>query len=304
MTNQQVNEFILARDFTENTVKQYMNSFSRFENMEYDLIKANQSVINEFVYNLKDPNGKEYSANSKLTLLGFAIALRKHYKKPFIKIVKAKQHWKDAFRIKQAETNKSKLENLPSVAELEAHENKLFRDADWQGFIVTYLLRNLHSRNADLNFKIIAPTRATRKIKDGDKSNYLTLRVNDVGVVRSSYKTVQQYGVKKDRLRSRKLQTAMKNFIDDKGMELGKEPIYLFSKGKNEPLDEYSIAKAIRKHTLYNLSENDYNKIQVTEFLEKKKWRKLEQVSKLRGTKLDTLLQYYGLSYTKEDEEE
>jgi hypothetical protein len=97
-----------------------------------------------------------------------------------------------------------------------AHENRLYRDGEYLGFIITHLMRVLSLRNMDLDMKIIPPTRSLRKVKEGDRTNYMVPRKNNTMIVRNNYKTQGRYGVKKNAVASRKLQRAIKALIDER----------------------------------------------------------------------------------------
>ena len=227
-------------------------------------------------------------------ILNIAIQIRKANKRGVDKIFIAKGKYMDGFKLEKEKDNKEKIESLPSVTQLIAHENKLYRNKEWKGYIIVSLLRLLSARNMDLNIGIISPTRSKRKMKEDDKNNYLILRKNDVSVIRGSYKTLEKYGVKKDNIRSRKLQNAIKKYVAEKDMEITNDPIWLLS-DTGKKLKDDSIAKAIRKYTYNGLGEGDYNKIIVSQFVDVKNMKGLKKISDMRGTSLQVLLDSYHL---------
>ena len=62
-------------------------------------------------------------------------------------------------------------------------------------------------------------------------------------------------------------------------------------------IDNGSIHDSVRRHTFRNLSEGDYNKIAVSEIREFDDFKKLQQMSKNRGTSMDNLITEYSLTF-------
>lgn len=283
------NEFIQESELKPRTKDSYKVSYNYFNELDKNILQSTQTEIINFVDEIE---GK--SNNTKAMILNIAIQIRKANKRGVDKIFIAKGKYMDGFKLEKEKDHKEKLQTLPSVTELMAHENKLYRDKDWKGYIVVSLLRLLSARNMDLNIGIIAPTRSKRKMDENDKNNYLILRKNDVYVIRGDYKTKGKYGVKKDIIRSRKLQNAIKKYVAEKDMEITNDPIWLLSES-GKKLKEDSIAKAIRKHTYKGLGEGDYNKIFVSQFVDVKNMKGLKTISDKRGTSLQVLLDSYHL---------
>jgi len=201
----------------------------------------------------------------------------------------------DDYQIKKNAVKEEKKSDLPTSKELIAWENRQYIDGNWNGYIVSHLLRVLSLRNKDLDLKIIPANRSQRKGKAGDKNNYLILRKNNAQVVRNDYKTFKQYGQKKNVVTSRKLNKAIRELVAERDLELGKDEINLLSTIKGQKMNEESIAKKIRSFTFRGLSESDYNKIFTSEIAEVKDIKKLEKISNNRGTSLEVLLKEYHL---------
>jgi len=290
MSEQQFEEYLKANfHLSDRTIIQYTNQFQKFEPMKKNLVTQSQANIISFVDDTK------FSENTKLAMLNVAINVRKHFDKDVNKMNNRKLQLADDYQIKKNKIKDEKKSELPSSKELIAHENRLYIDGNWAGFIVTHLMRVLSLRNKDLDLKIIPATRSQRKGKDGDKNNYLILRKNNAQVVRNDYKTVKQYGKKKNVVASRKLNKAIRELIAERDLELGKDEINLLSTKGGKKMNEESIAKKIRSYTFRGLSESDYNKIIVSEVAELKDIKKLEQISNNRGTSLEVILKEYHL---------
>ena len=281
MTEQQFNDYLKGNSqLSERTIVAYSNQYKKFDAMNKNLITQSQTNIINFI------DASETSVNTKLALYNVAVNMRKFYGKNVNKMLTRKLQTIDDYK---------KLSELPSAAELISHENRLYIDGDWRGFIIVHIMRVLSTRNADLNVKIIPANRSQRKGVSGDKQNYLILRQNNAQLIRNNFKTIDSYGKKKNVLPSRKLNKAIREFVAESDMELGKDDIYLLSTAKGEQMSEDSIAKKIRSHTLNGLSETDYNKIFTSKFASVKDLAKLKSISENRGSSLQVLLQEYHL---------
>ena len=62
-------------------------------------------------------------------------------------------------------------------------------------------------------------------------------------------------------------------------------------------IDNGSIHYFVRQHTFQSLSEGDYNKIAVSEIREFDNFKKLQQMSKNRGTSIGNLITEYNLNF-------
>lgn len=303
MTDQQFATFIEEKDFKGQSLKMYLSNYKKFEDMNNNILTANQKVIIDYINNSKKADGTTPTPNTLLSMNSFAISFRRHNDKSVNKLLKHREELEEQSRKRKAIINEEKLTSLPSVQDLIAHENKLYREGDWLGFIIVHLLRMVNVRIKDLNILMLKPghkfSGGKMKNKD-DKNNYFFVRKNgETMYVRNNYKTYDKYGMKKNLLTAKKLRQAVANFVDTTGLELSKnDPIYLFSKvNKNQQLDETSINKIIQSKTLDNLGENEYNNIIVTDAMNKKDYKKLKQIEKNRGTDMSTLMKEYGLEF-------
>jgi len=290
MTDQQIEAyFTINNQLSERTVVSYKNLFTKFENMNKNIVTQSQTNIINYIDEF------DASTNTKLAMINVVINLRRHYDKQVEKILTRKLQLMDDYKQIKIVTKEEKKGDLPSAKELLAHENRLYIDGEWTGFIITHLLRVLSTRNKDLDLKIIPADRSKRKGIAGDKNNYLILRSNNIQVIRNNYKTFKTYGQKKNLVPSRKLNKAVRELIAERDLTLGKDTINLLSTKAGESMGEESIAKKIRKYTFRGLSESDYNKVFTSEVAEIKDLKKLEKISKNRGSSLEVILQEYHL---------
>lgn len=290
MTDTQFKDYLTENtQLADRTVSAYKNTFTKFENMNKNVLTQSQTNIINYI------NDFEGSNNTKLSMINIAIIMRKHHTKEINKILNRKLQLMDDYKQEKNIKKEEKKGDLPTAGELIAHENRLYIDGNWTGYIVTHLLRVLSTRNKDLDLKILPPNRSQRVGVKGDKNNYLIIRSNNAQVIRNNYKTYKQYGQKKNLVPSRKLNRAIREMIAERDLELGKDEINLLSTIGGKRMNEDSIAKKIRSYTFRGLSESDYNKVFVSEMASVKDIKKLEKISNNRGTSLEVLLQEYHL---------
>ena len=290
MTDTQFKDYLTENtQLADRTVSAYKNTFTKFENMNKNVLTQSQTNIINYI------NDFEGSNNTKLSMINIAIIMRKHHTKEINKILNRKLQLMDDYKQEKNIKKEEKKGDLPTAGELIAHENRLYIDGNWTGYIVTHLLRVLSTRNKDLDLKILPPNRSQRVGVKGDKNNYLIIRSNNAQIIRNNYKTYKQYGQKKNLVPSRKLNRAIREMIAERDLELGKDEINLLSTIGGKRMNEDSIAKKIRSYTFRGLSESDYNKVFVSEVASVKDIKKLEKISNNRGTSLEVLLQEYHL---------
>ena len=290
MTEVQFNDYLKSNPtLSTRTIKAYENQFQKFDGMKKNLVTQSQANIISFI------DGLPISINTKLAVYNVGINVRKHFNKDVNKMNTRKLQLADDYKIEKDIKKKEKKDDLPTAKELISFENRQYVDGNWTGFIITHLLRTLSTRNKDLDLKIIPANRSQRKGDPTDKNNYLILRKKNTQVIRNDYKTVLEYGKKKNVLTSTKLNRAIRELIAERDLELGKDEIRLLSTIGGKKMNEDSIAKKIRSFTFRGLSETDYNKIFVSEIAEMKDIKKLETISKNRGSSLEVLLKEYSL---------
>ena len=290
MTESQFESYLAVNtQLSKRTITSYSNIFLKFENMPKNIITQSQTNIINYI---DDFDG---STNTKLAMINVVVNMRRHYDKETNKITNRKLQLADDYQQIKNKTKEEKKGELPTSKQLIAHENRLYLDGEWTGFIIVHLMRILSTRNKDLDLKILPADRSQRKGVAGDKNNYLIIRSNNAQVIRNNYKTFKQHGQKKNLVPSRRLNRAVMQMISERDLELGKDDINLLSTKGGRKMNEESIAKKIRAYTFRGLSESDYNKVFVSEFAEMKDLKKLEKISNNRGTSLEVLLKEYHL---------
>ena len=131
-----------------------------------------------------------------------------------------------------------------------------------------YLLLNFQTRNMDLVATIVSD----KNNIETDK-NYIYLRGNDSVFIRNDYKTKQRYGQKRDTIRNRKFNTAIRN------LEVGEVLLH----GTNLT---YEVRKITGGH-----SESTIMKMNV---LENNNINSLMKISNNRGTNINVIHTSYN----------
>ena len=224
------------------------------------------------------------NVNTKSALLNIAVAVRKlpEYQLGTAKIVAEREK----LRVKIIENTKNKNDtiNLPSYDDIINHMNKQYEDENYRGYIMNYLLIHFQTRNQDLVFSIVK----TKKEMSDDNKNYLWLnpRTNTVSYVRQVYKTAKTYNVLTNQITDAKFIKSLKIItkLQDKGHKDG-----VFIKNIS------SLATYIIKYTYQGIGEGKTVKVIINHF--KDDLQVLKQISKNRGTSVETLINYYDITH-------
>lgn len=110
----------------------------------------------------------------------------------------------------EIQSERTKNAVYPTMKEMKELLNDYYKNQDYRSFCVMYLLLNYQTRNMDLVATIVS---GKNEINDTD--NFIYLRGNDSVFIRNSYKTKERYGTKKDIIRNRKFNTAIRNIEVD-----------------------------------------------------------------------------------------
>lgn len=264
---------------TKNTYRTHLNKLNEVINFN-----DNVNVI------ISDINNIDESISTKIMLLNIYSMIMRIDKKEndpiFKKIVKARDKLKLQQSKERIENNKTLDPSLPSYNEYKTFINNLYTNDNFRDFIVNYLIFYYNVRNADLYLKI---TNDKNTLKD-KSFNYLYITPKDIYFIRNRYKTDYKYGEKKNRISGKKFRDAIIEYLDDENDK------FLFYNQKAEPIEYDSIGTYVKRTTLNNIGEGNIVKL-VLKFVDTQpnSLNKLKQISKNRGTELQTLLTDYNL---------
>ena len=253
----------------------YYKMFEALDGMEIHTVS--EKTIIEAVNELDIKN-----VNTKSALLNIALVVRKlpEYQLGTAKIVAEREKLRET--IVSHTKDKNDEINLPSYEDIVNFKNQQYEDENYRGYIINYLLIHFQTRNQDLNFKIVK----TKKEMNDDTKNYLWLntRTNTVLYWRNIYKTNKSYSTLKQEITDKKFIKSLKAItkLQNAGHKDG-----VFIKNIS------SLATYVISYTLDKIGEGKYVKIVINHF--KDDLQTLKQISKNRGTSIETLLAFYDI---------
>jgi len=270
------------------TISSYKNQHKRLTDyLQYPLHEVKPQEIIDAVHFLAD------NPNTKQSLLNTAIVFYTIHDVDGKILLKEKYIIMDAVREWKKKTDKAKGLILPTVDEIQSHLKSLYNEEKWRDFILMYLLINFNVRNKDLDVEIVD---SIHKTKADKTRNYLVQRKNDIVYIRYSYKTFKTYGVKRNIFKSILVERAIRYL---KAKTPKDQPVYLIANEAGERLMESSLANYVRARTLRKLTEGDYNKVFVTDIVDRADYQGLVNLSNNRGTSLETLITSYKIPAEK-----
>ena len=218
--------------------------------------------------------------NSAQALINIAIIVREKIKKlPTDELVEQRTTNKGEVteHLKQANL----FTQLPSIDELDAFIETLWKQSKYRDYIVNYLIRHHYVRNQDLLFDICETKRET--LDEPDK-NWLWLDRKKMCVhyIRNTYKTAKTYGQKVTKIDNERFLRAVK---------VCNRQMYCF------PLatDPDKIGYYVQKLTFNELGEGAMLKIIINHY--RGDISRLKEISQSRGTNLEVLLTSYNITY-------
>jgi hypothetical protein len=258
-------EIIDKMNIKENTKKNYKIKYKKVISLGFIIEASEQNIINklEYLVDTELPNNINDYCNIIYLIrrdLNIPVDLIKEYKKNRKILI--------ADSISNTNLNFIKSE-YPSLQELREYTGQLYNNNEYSKFIINFLLLSVYCRNADLDVFI------TKKEPTDKVNNYLLVKNNEVIFIRANYKTSKSYNTKIDK-------------ITDESF------IYACNQLAEQKLIKYNnnIGNHIKDVTLNKIGQSRYMKIIL---LESDK-NKLLDISKKRGTAIDTLLRFYDLN--------
>jgi len=280
-------EWIKTQELSKNSVDQYRSNYNVLTK------KAGLSL-------LKDPQSKiissletlGYKPSTLRTILATAVAFMSAHDIPVDKIVHYRTKLQREIYTAKAEANSSLADGLPSSKKLLTHEQELFDNGNFRGFVVCCLLRLLHCRNLDLQLCLVRDRDRANKCPNGDNFIVIDDARKQLLIIRRRFKTSETYGTKRRVLAGKKLYSAANKLLGEKDHEW-----LLVNKGGTKAKDSV-LSRAVTQHTCQNLTEGAYNKILVSEVKSVKDFGKLKKISEERGTSMGVLLDNYHTDST------
>ena len=271
------------------TLRKYLDEFRSLE----------EKFLLDFIVDLErdgDPiDNIMISANTLINYITIIIQVR-HYHSPDVnnnkELIKLRDKYKGLKLRQKNLKNQTKLEGLPSKEELIHHMNMAYQDGKWRDYIILFLIIYYHTRNQDLDVALVSSIKQARN----DNYNYLVIKPSHVNFIRFKYKTRDKYGRKTFSINNQRFRECVDNFIDEMGGWFkDNDMLWLISVGSNKKLSPDSIGKWIRGRTIDKISTNDYNKIIMSDAIDRKDMKLIDEISDRRGTSVPNLLSEYDL---------
>jgi hypothetical protein len=166
---------------------------------------------------------------------------------------------------------KDKLMSLP---EYQKELIKSYEDGEWKKFIVNYLMMSYGVRNMDTDVEIVK----SKKDATDDKQNYLILSKDKVTWIRNKYKTFKTFGQQTHEITDPEFVRAVKKH------GVGR----LFTEGQ--------LSNSIRKLLIDKMNEARIFKMLIDDAYDKKDTKRINELSKSRGTSISTIKSFYNVN--------
>jgi len=157
------------------------------------------------------------------------------------------------------------------------HENKMYKDEQFQKYVACFIVRNCFCRNKDLDITL---TNIPESVNDYE--NFLVVYDNKVTVIRQDYKTSKVY---------KKIETI---FTDKKFLNACNK--LSMNKKLFNGADTTAKLQNRLKNALYT-NEVQYLNTKIDEISRTGDLKELKRVSELRGTGLEQLITSYNLDF-------
>ena len=247
-------------------------------------------ILNGDVGNLSEDkiielvNNEVDNINTIQSLLNIAVLIKKMKNMKFEKLQAERKKNINKVEIHTKEENDKKKQIYPSLQELKDYTEYLFNNSKWTDYIINYLLLNNYVRNKDLDFIITL----RKKDTTNKEKNYIWLdnRYKKALYIRRDYKTADTYGEKQSVIKDDKFITALRRIV---AHQKHKENDGVFIPNEN------ALGYYIQKATFQELGEGNYLKIIINHHLKNENPHILKEISKERGTDIQTLISNYSV---------
>ena len=270
----------LERPLGAGTLKAYKSQFLVIRsNFDIPLFEISNKQFLDYLESATTKGGKVLSVNTKKNLLNIMVMVKKQVnEKDYKELYDAREKLRSDVdtAIKEKHENLD-LDSMTSYDELVKYLNVQNNTS----YIINYLLLYYCVRNRDLDLSI---SEYSGEIPDS--GNHLLIDKDKIIFVRNDYKTYNTHGQLK---------------FDINGKTFVKIVKQMHKRGDTKLLKTKAADKEIRGYTMQGLSETEICKIVVHHFLMNNKYSEVFEISKKRGTSIDTLLQNYNFKYINAD---
>jgi hypothetical protein len=235
---------------------------------------------------IKKLNELYNNPNTKALYLNMIILVRRHNEEETDKLIKFRNSLRDdIIKIRKEKMSETK-NDLPSYDELLGKLNEM----SGVNYIINYLFVKYGLRNKDVNLKFVS-----KLPKDKEDENYLVYNKNKVVLDINDYKTDKTFGNKSIIINDKRFIQELKDLKLDDGE-------YLIKKKNGDKLKMSSFNERILNMSIDKMGEAKIFKVLIAHLLDKKDFKKIEELVASRGTSISTIMKSYNI-YNNGDEE-
>ena len=235
---------------------------------------------------IKKLNELYNNPNTKALYLNMIILVRRHNEEETDKLIKFRNGLRDdIIKIRKEKMSETK-NDLPSYEELIEKLNGM----SGINYIINYLFVKYGLRNKDINLKFVL-----KLPKEKEDENYLVYNKNKVSLDINDYKTDKTFGNKSIIITDKKFLKELKDLkLNDND--------YLIRKKNGDKLKMSSFNERILNMSIDKLGEAKIFKVLIAHLLDKKDFKKIEELVNSRGTSISTIMKSYNI-YNNGDED-
>lgn len=228
---------------------------------------------------IKKLNELYNNPNTKALYLNMIILVRRHNEEETDKLIKFRNGLRDdIIKIRKEKMSETK-NDLPSYEELIEKLNGM----SGINYIINYLFVKYGLRNKDINLKFVL-----KLPKDKEDENYLVYNKNKVLLDINDYKTDKTFGNKSIIITDKKFLKELKDLkLNDND--------YLIRKKNGDKLKMSSFNEKILNMSIDKLGEAKIFKVLIAYLLDKKDFKKIEELVNSRGTSISTIMKSYNI---------
>ena len=260
------------KNLSDISIKNYTRTAN---NLPFGILNGQQTLIKKLKENYENPN-------TRATYLNMVIMLRKYKDKDVDKLIKYRNDMKKEIETLRKEKLKDSKDELPTIE----HLNKNLEHLEGLKYIINYLFINYGFRNKDINLKYVD------NLPEDKPENYMVEVNKGVKLSINDYKTDKQYGEKVFFIRDSKFMKELRK------LKL-KDGDYLISSPSGKKYSISNFNDIILKYSIDQLGETNIFKILMKDLIDKKDYKKIEELSVSRGTSLQTLIRSYNVYNNK-----
>tara|TARA_R110000803_G_scaffold197301_1_gene260778 strand:+ start:147 stop:992 length:846 start_codon:yes stop_codon:yes gene_type:complete len=254
------------------TIKTYKNIA---DNISFNIMATQPTIIKKLKALYNNPNTLQLYLN-------LIILVRKEHTESIDKLIKFRKSLKDEITIERKKNLTELDDTLPTYDKLNGDLDRLVGIM----YIVNYLMVRLGFRNKDINLKNV------KKIPSEKTENYIMVKPNKITLSINDYKTDKTNGEKIIEITDPRFISELKKLrLNDNEYMLGK-------KDGSKISNISTFNDKIIKYTIGHLGQTRIIKIVVKQLLKDNDFKRLEELSRTRGTSIAVLLKSYNLLNT------